>query len=257
MAQRLEQWSASPRHDDARATIRAVPRPRFAARSFLLVACLGAAPASAQVKGPAAPAITSEQTVQSEALAAKYDESATKEKRRLELFADRPLGAVIQRSFNIFTNYLAMSAAMMPESGYGFRPTPDVRTFGEQINHATTTQYSFCNQTGLPPGVQKKMAPAAVPSTKAAIIAAFKESTAYCDSILAAATESWLMEVVPAVGGASSGQIRGIRAHIFIYNIVHSAEDYGTITTYLRMQGVVPPSTALHPAAPARGRGAK
>jgi hypothetical protein len=25
----------------------------------------------------------------------------------------------------------------------------------------------------------------------------------------------------------------------------HGAEDYGTITTYLRLQGLVPPSTAL------------
>ena len=142
-----------------------------------------------------------------------------------------------------------MSAEMMPESGYAFRPTPDVRTFGEQINHATTTGYSFCNQTGLPPGIQKQTAPSpdTFMASKPPIVLAFKESTAYCDRILAAAAESWLMEVVPAVGGPSSGQIRGIRAHIFIYNIVHSAEDYGTITTYLRMQGVVPPSTALHP----------
>ena len=206
------------------------------------------APIVGQVKEPVAPAVTTEQIALSESLAPKFDESAAKEKRRLEVFADRPLGGVIQRSFNIFTNYLAMSAEMMPESGYTFRPTPDVRTFGEQINHATSTQYSFCNQTGLPPGIQKQTAPSPAPASKAAIVAAFKESTAYCDRILGAATESWLMEVVPAVGGPSSGQIRGIRAHIFIYNVVHSAEDYGTITTYLRMQGVVPPSTALHPA---------
>ena len=57
----------------------------------------------------------------------------------------------------------------------------------------------------------------------------------------------------PGLGGSSSGLIHGMRAHAFIYNAVHSAEDYGTITTYLRMQGVVPPSTALHPPAPARG----
>lgn len=63
--------------------------------------------------------------------------------------------------------------------------------------------------------------------------------------MLAAAQESWLMEIVPAVGGPSSGQIKGSRAHIFIYNIVHTGEDYGVITTYLRMQGVMPPSSAL------------
>jgi hypothetical protein len=221
--------------------------PRICSFAFVLLFTIFiAVSAHAQVKGPMSAAITPEQAAQSEALAAKYDESAAKEQRRLEIFVDRPLGAIIQRSFNIFANYLALSAQMMPESGYGFRPTPDVRTFGEQINHATTSQYSFCNQTGLPPGVQKKTAPATAPTTKAAIVAAFKESTAYCDSILAAASESWLMEIVPAAGGSSSGLVRGMRAHAFIYNVVHSAEDFGTITTYLRMQGVVPPSTALH-----------
>ena len=210
-------------------------------------------PTMAQVKRPVAPALTKEQIALSESLAPKFDESAAKEKRRLETFADRPLGGIIQRSFNIFTNYLAMAAEMMPEEGYAFRPTPDLRTFGEQINHASSTQYSFCNQTGVPPGVERQNMPKPLPTTKAAIVAAFRESTAYCDRILAAAPESWLMEIVPAVGGPSSGQIQGARAHIFIYNIVHSAEDYGTITTYLRMQGVVPPSTALHPPAPARG----
>ncbi len=98
------------------------------------------APIAGQVKGPVAPAVTTEQIALSESLAPKFDESAAKEQRRLEVFADRPLGGVIQRSFNIFTNYLVMSAEMMPESGYAFRPTPEVRTFGEQINHATSTQ---------------------------------------------------------------------------------------------------------------------
>lgn len=36
--------------------------------------------------------------------------------------------------------------------------------------------------------------------------------------------------------------------------IVHTAEDYGTITTYLRMQGVMPPSSALD-TRPARSPG--
>jgi hypothetical protein len=138
----------------------------------------------------------------------------------------------------------------MPATSYGFRPTPDVRTFGEQINHATTSHYSFCNQAGLPPGVLKQAAPDLRAATsKGEIVDALRESIAYCDGILAAASEEWLSEVVPGIGGASSGHIRGMRAHSFIYNAVHSAEDYGTITTYLRMQGVVPPSTALHPPA--------
>ena len=209
-----------------------------------------AVPVRAQVTGPVAPALTAEQIAASESIAPKYDQSAAREKTRLDTFANRPLGGVIQRSFNVFANYLVMSAEMMPESGYGFRPTPELRTFAEQINHATGSHYSFCSQAGLPPGVQKQTAPAlATVRAKPAIVAALKDSIAYCDRVLAAATEAWLMEEAPGLGGSSSGLIRGVRAHSFIYNAVHSAEDFGTITTYLRMQGVVPPSTALHPPA--------
>jgi hypothetical protein len=204
--------------------------------------------AAAQVPGPVAPALTPEQIAASESLAPKFDESAAREKARLETFANRPLGGIIQRSFNVFTNYLVMAAEMMPESGYAFRPTPDVRTFGEQINHATSAHYSFCNQAGLPAGVQKQAAPpAGTLKSKRDIVGALKASLAYCDRVMAAATEAWLMEEMPALGGSSSGLVRAPRAHALIYNAVHSAEDYGTITTYLRMRGIVPPSTALHP----------
>ena len=84
---------------------------------------------------------------------------------------------------------------------------------------------------------------------------ALTDSVSYCDSVLAAASEAWLSETGKGLGGSSSGLIEGMRAHAFMYNNVHLAEDYGTITTYLRMQGVVPPSTASHPPAP-QGRGA-
>jgi len=70
--------------------------------------------------------------------------------------------------------------------------------------------------------------------------------------VLLGATEAWLMETAPRVGGSSSGLVEGIRAHAFLYNNVHDTEDYGTITTYLRMNGIEPPSSALHAAAPAR-----
>ena len=205
--------------------------------------------AAAQPTGPLVPALTPEQVKASEALAAKYDQSAGREKVRLETFRNRPLASVIQKAFDVNANYLMMAARMMPESAYGFRPTPDLRTFGEQINHATAAQYSFCNQPGVPPGVERRSAPALRQVTaKADIVKALDDSVAYCDRVLAAAPEAWLMEVAPKLGGSTSGLIEGIRAHAFMYNNVHDAEDYGTITVYLRLQGLVPPSSALHPA---------
>ena len=89
-------------------------------------------PASAQPAGPLVPGLTPDQIRASQALAPKFDRSAEMEQARQATFKDRPLGAIVQKSFNAFANYLIVSAQMMPEPGYAFRPTPDVRTFGEQ-----------------------------------------------------------------------------------------------------------------------------
>jgi hypothetical protein len=200
----------------------------------------------AQATGPVTPALTPAQIQTSQALAPKYDRSAAMEQSRQTTFRDRPLGAIVQKSFDAFANYLIMAAQMMPESSYGFRPTPDVRTFGEQINHATGANYSFCNQAGVPPGFERRNSPGLQSvTTKSAMVKALEDSVAYCSSLIAAASEAWLLESAPNLGGAGSGRITGARAYVFIYAGVHGAEDYGTITTYLRMQGLVPPSTAL------------
>jgi hypothetical protein len=223
---------------------------RIAIATFAF-ASLSAAPARAQT-ATVAPGLTPAQIATSESLASKFDQAAAREQARLKTFANRPLGAALQRSFNVFSNYLVVAAEMMPESAYAFRPTHDVRTFGEQISHATGAHYSFCHQAGLPPGIQKKTAPnLRTVTAKADIVKALRDSITYCNAILAAATEPWLMETMPNLGGSSSGLVPAIRAHAFMYGNVHTAEDYGTITTYIRMSGLVPPSTALHgPAQP-------
>ncbi len=203
-------------------------------------------PAAGQVAGPLVPALTPEQIRASQEMAPAFDRSAARERARLETFKGRPLGAMIQKGFDAFSNYIYVSAQMMPESRYGFQPTPDVRTFGEQINHATGAHYSFCNQAGVPPGFERRTAPdLRAVTAKADIIKALEESIEYCSRLLGAASDAWLVETAPRLGGTGSGQIEVMRAFAFVYNAIHTAEDYGTITTYLRMQGVVPPSTAL------------
>jgi len=222
--------------------------------TFLAALSLAASTAAAQIP---APPLTPAQIQASEAMAAKLDRSEALEQARLVTFKGRPLGAVIQRTFNIGANYLLLAAQMMPESAYTFRPTMDVRNFGDQINHSTVSHYSFCNQAGLPPGVERRSAPnASQLTTKDQMVKALDDSIAYCSAVLAAASEAWLMEIAPRVGGSSSGLVEGIRAHAFMYNNVHDTEDYGTITTYLRLNGLVPPSSALHATTPAPARGA-
>jgi len=223
------------------------------AAALVAVLLLQASFVRSQTVAPQAPGLTPDQIKASQALAAKFDQARSKEQRRLQTFGNRPLGAAIQRSFDIYSNYMVLAAEMMPETGYSFRPTPDVRTFADQIKHSTGAHYMYCSQPGIPPGVEKRSAPnLALLTSKADIVTALRDSVAYCDAALAAATESWLGETLDALGGPSSGVVPAIRAHSFISNVVHDADDYGTITTYLRLNGLVPPSTALNPGTPAR-----
>src|SRR5689334_23881742 len=36
------------------------------------------------------------------------------------------------------------AAQKMPEEGYSFRPTPEVRSFGQLVGHVADAQYMFC-----------------------------------------------------------------------------------------------------------------
>ena len=74
-------------------------------------------------------------------------------------------------------------------------------------------------------------------TTKAAIVAAVKESFAFCDSAYEIA-DAGLTEMV------KSGQRDVGAGYPLTFNIAHNFEHYGNIVTYMRLKGLVPPSSA-------------
>jgi len=132
-------------------------------------------------------------------------------------------------------NNILRSAEKMPEENYAFRPTPEVRSFGQLLGHIADAQYMFCSAVlGKPtpaPGVEKTK------TSKADLIAALKEAFAYCDSAYAGMTDAKLAETVKFFGREQA------RATVLSFNTAHNNEHYGNIVTYLRMKGIVPPSS--------------
>ena len=51
-----------------------------------------------------------------------------------------PLSADVKKDYETVRDYFIRAAEKMPESDYGFRPTPAVRTFGQQIAHVADDQ---------------------------------------------------------------------------------------------------------------------
>ena len=61
--------------------------------------------------------------------------------------------------YTMLSGMLITAAEKMPEQNYSFKPTPDVRSFGQLVGHLADSQYYFCalaaGETKSPPGVEK------------------------------------------------------------------------------------------------------
>src|SRR5688572_17235097 len=52
--------------------------------------------------------------------------------------------AGIKNLYTTVRGYVVAAAEAMPEEHYAFKPTPDVRSFGELLGHMANANYNFC-----------------------------------------------------------------------------------------------------------------
>jgi uncharacterized damage-inducible protein DinB len=137
------------------------------------------------------------------------------------------------------TDYLTRAAAAVPESTYAFRPTPAVRTFGQIIAHVAGSQYSFCAVAlGEKPRSEDEIEKAT--TTKSGIVQAFKESNDYCARAYAQSEKAVAAKV-------ADPDDQTTRRAVLMLNTSHNYEHYGNVITYMRMNGMVPPSSQPTP----------
>jgi uncharacterized damage-inducible protein DinB len=148
----------------------------------------------------------------------------------------QPLGATLKSMWDGVKLNLVQSAEKMPEADYGFRPTPEVRTFGQMIAHVANSSFSYCAR-GKGEDNPNKEDFEKTRTTKADIVKALNDAAAYCDGVYGGMTDAAAMELVKA------GQNLVPKARYLITNISHDNEHYGNLVTYMRIKGLVPPST--------------
>ncbi|AHG89151.1 DinB-like domain protein [Gemmatirosa kalamazoonensis] len=133
------------------------------------------------------------------------------------------------------TTYITRAAEQMPEADYAYRPIATVRTFGQMIGHVAGAQRVFCAAAlGDPEPREDAIEKSA--TTKAALVQALKASTTYCE-------RAYALTDAQAAGRASSMGDAGTKLTFLAENATHNAEHYGNIVTYMRMKGMVPPSS--------------
>ena len=146
-----------------------------------------------------------------------------------------PATAAARQVWEGTRSYITQSAADVPENLYSFRPTADVRTFGEIIGHVAGSQNMFCALV-LGEKVPAEDAVEKAAKTKAAIVDALKKSNDYCARAYAT-TDQANVAMVDLFGEQRS------KLHTLMMNASHDAEHYGNLVTYMRINKIVPPSS--------------
>ncbi|MEX2270812.1 MAG: DinB family protein [Vicinamibacterales bacterium] len=137
--------------------------------------------------------------------------------------------------YDIVKGNIIKAAEQVAEANYTFKPTPDVRSFGQLVGHIANANFMICSaasgEKSPATGDAEKLA------TKAELQKVLADSFAFCDKAWAA---------VNGPRGAAPVDLFGMKftgASAMSFNSAHDWEHYGNIVTYMRLKGMVPPSS--------------
>ena len=146
-----------------------------------------------------------------------------------------PYSSMVTTGWSSLKKNLSASAAKVSEADYAFKPTPQVRSFGQILGHLANEHYAICA------AVKGEKSPNANDfeklTSKAELVAAFDKSIAYCDGAYTSMTDAAGTQAVEVFGE------KMMKLAALQVNLTHGSEHYGNLVTYMRLKGVVPPSS--------------
>jgi uncharacterized damage-inducible protein DinB len=150
------------------------------------------------------------------------------------LNAQNPLSSDTKNFYNCIKGTLTKAADEMAEADYAFKASPPERTYGEIVGHIADVQFALCGNAN---GEQKK-SDSSGKTSKADLVAALKASFDYCDGVY-----NGLTDADAATKVTMFGPNKATKLAVLNFNIAHDNEMYGQMVVYLRIKGLVPPSS--------------
>jgi uncharacterized damage-inducible protein DinB len=157
----------------------------------------------------------------------------------------RTVTQVLDHSVSSVEKEFVPAADAMPEDKFGFAPTngefKGVRTYGEQIKHVAAVNYLFGAAIlgeKVPVDVGDESGPSSL-KTKAEIMTYLKNSFAYVHKAILTINDKNLVEPMKSPFGEGTVTRLGLAASVS----AHAYDHYGQMVEYLRMNGIVPPSS--------------
>jgi uncharacterized damage-inducible protein DinB len=146
-----------------------------------------------------------------------------------------PITASERGFYAVVSGEVLAAAEKMPEESYSFKPTPDVRSFGQLVGHVADAQYGLCSTAIGEPNPMKAIEK--TKTSKADLVAALKDAVAYCNKAYAGMTDAQGSQTVKMMNYDVA------RLTVLSVNTAHTDEHYGNMVTYLRLKSIVPPSS--------------
>jgi hypothetical protein len=157
----------------------------------------------------------------------------------------RTVTMVLDRTIANTEEEFIPAAEAMPEDKFNFAPTngafKGVRTYAEQIKHVAAVNYELgaaILEEKPPVDINGESGPASITS-KADIIKYLKDSFKYVHKAIATINESNLTGKVRSPFGEGKVTRLGIATSVSW----HAYDHYGQMVEYLRMNGIIPPSS--------------
>jgi uncharacterized damage-inducible protein DinB len=153
--------------------------------------------------------------------------------------SSNPITASEKGFYTLVSGEVIAAAEKMPEQNYSFKPTPEVRSFGQIVGHAADAQYFFCATATGEPSPMKDIEK--TKTSKADLVTALKDAVAYCNKAYAGMTDAQGSQTVKLMNYDMA------KLTVLSVNTAHIDEHYGNMVTYLRIKGIIPPSSEKRP----------
>lgn len=145
---------------------------------------------------------------------------------------------------------LAQAFDSIPESKFGYKPTPAQQTVGYIAQHLANDNYFFCNAFGEMKATRPAKDTATAEAVKAtwpkdSLVAQLKASFAFCEQAFAQLDDAKLAEQVTLTFGTNTRQVA--RASMVLGHALDMSDHYSQIANYMRLNNILPPTALPRP----------
>ena len=151
-----------------------------------------------------------------------------------------PVTTMVKSQLTRYEKNMVAAADSMPAEKYGYKPTPEMNSFGHVVMHIAQSNYFLCAKISGQTAPEFKLTDA---DGKDKLVAGLKASFEFCSTALAGVDDSKLSDSLTLFGTRQTS-----RAGALIILSDDWYDHYAGQAIYLRLNGILPPTAQPAPA---------